>query len=185
MLKDFIQFNDVGAFDLWLQMLLPVNLREKRITSLANMQVCKDRLTACLLEKKMITVGFWFASEVADEPHMTIQPYPYAYQGLPARLYGFWIPQTSKHPLQAEQFLLSALQIPVEQWSKMIDQMGMVAALVDLYSQQSQVIPRSTDQRKILFGESQMLDSLFADPLLLKVQEKKLKPDLYLDSTLL
>lgn len=67
----------------------------------------------------------------------------------------------------------------------MIDQMGMVAALVDLYSQQSQVIPRSTDQRKILFGESQMLDSLFADPLLLKVQEKKLKPDLYLDSTLL
>lgn len=58
MLKDFIQFNDVGAFDLWLQMLLPVNLREKRITSLANMQVCKDRLTACLLEKKMITVGF-------------------------------------------------------------------------------------------------------------------------------
>ena len=106
MLKDFLKYNDYGAFHSRLAMLASPELRKQEFELFDQIPECEGNVMACLIKKGFLAYGFDFFSQVKKELSLKITPYPYSYDGVPVRVYGFWIDVHSERYQLAQQLLL-------------------------------------------------------------------------------
>ena len=182
-LEDFVQFNDVGAFQQWIAMHGSTQaLRQKLRNNIqSSSQFCLQEPIACLLQKKLVGVGRGFASDVSSalKEQFVSHFIPYQYVGLPVRLYGFVVLPGANRAL-VDQFLLEYMDLAFQTSAPFLGS-GMIPVFQNQFSQFCGADTCSLPQELVILENGPAkIEKFFNDKLLQKIIEKKLQPDLYL-----
>ena len=184
MIRDFVVYNDNGAFQNWLEMYraaqeAPLRLLKK----VGKNQICSSSPLLCLVDTWIVSVWFWFFSEGRNFPQLKQIAYPYWYEAASVRMYGFVLNPESQNRSLAEAFLTMYLQMDPLKLRSLLDAQGRYSAFWDVFNQQCQ--EKQTCQSlypiRVLERSEEKVQKILKDALFSKVLEKKMKPDLYLE----
>lgn len=182
-LEDFVQFNDVGAFQQWIAMHGNTQALQQKLLNIiqSSSQFCLQEPIACLLQKKLVGVGRGFASDVSSalKEQFVSHFIPYQYVGLPVRLYGFVVLPGANRAL-VDQFLLDYMDSAFQSSVPFLGS-GMIPVFQNQFTQicgaDTCLLPQ---ELVILENGPAKIEKFLNDKLLQKILEKKLQPDLYL-----
>lgn len=182
-LEDFVQFNDVGAFQQWIAMHGNTQALQQKLLNIiqSSSQFCLQEPIACLLQKKLVGVGRGFASDVSSALKKQFVSHfsPYQYVGLPVRLYGFIVLPGANRTL-TDQFLLDYMDLAFQTSAPFLGS-GMIPVFQNQFTQlcgaDTCLLPQ---ELVILENGPAKIEKFLNDKLLQKIIEKKLQPDLYL-----
>lgn len=182
-LEDFVQFNDVGAFQQWIAMHGNTQALQQKLLNIiqSSSQFCLQEPIACLLQKKLVGVGRGFASDVSSalKEQFVSHFSPYQYVGLPVRLYGFVVLPGANRAL-VDQFLLDYMDRAFQSSVPFLGS-GMIPVFQNQFSQFCGADTCSLPQELVILENGPAkIEKFLNDRLLQKIIEKKLQPDLYL-----
>lgn len=182
-LEDFVQFNDVGAFQQWIAMHSNTQALQQKLLNIiqSSSQFCLQEPIACLLQKKLVGVGRGFASDVSSalKEQFVSHFSPYQYVGLPVRLYGFVVLPGANRAL-VDQFLLDYMDRAFQSSVPFLGS-GMIPVFQNQFSQFCGADTCSLPQELVILENGPAkIEKFLNDRLLQKIIEKKLQPDLYL-----
>lgn len=182
-MQDFIQFNDVGAFQQWVEMngTMP-SLQQKLLTTMqTTSKLCLEEPLGCLLQKQLLGIGRGFASDFSPLLKKQLVSYanPYQYVGSPVRLYGFAVLPDANRAL-VDQFLLEYMDLAFQTSASFLGS-GMIPVFQNQFSQFCGADACSLAQELVILENGPAkIEKFLNDKLLWKVIEKKVQPDLYL-----
>lgn len=182
-LEDFVQFNDVGAFQQWIAMHGNTQALQQKLLNIiqSSSQFCLQEPIACLLQKKLVGVGRGFASDFSSDLKEEFVRHfsPYQYVGLPVRLYGFVVLPGANRAL-TDQFLLDYMDSAFQSSVPFLGS-GMIPVFQNQFTQTCGADACSLPQELVILENGPAkIEKFFNDRLLWKIIEKKLQPDLYL-----
>lgn len=179
-LKDFIQFNDIGAFKMWLKM-NPLNRdQQQKLFQVSN----AFQLWDLLLKRDLLgsVSAFYSTLHWSGFGSFARNWYPYQYEGIPVRLYGFFIPEGWQDRALVEQFLLDYMDWAFEEWDSFLFP-WMIPVFKNQFSKGcwetacNLPLPFSPI---ILKNWDEQIDFFLKDPFFQKLLEEKIQLDLYL-----
>ena len=182
-LEDFVQFNDVGAFQQWIAMHSNTQALQQKLLNIiqSSSQFCLQEPIACLLQKKLVGVGRGFASDVSPalKEQFVSHFNPYQYIGLPVRLYGFVVLPEANRAL-VDQFLLDYMDLAFQTSAPFLGS-GMIPVFQNQFTQICGTEACSLPQELVMLEDGPAkIEKFLNNRLLQKIIEKKLQPDLYL-----
>lgn len=175
LLQELVATNNIGGLrSLIEQTMLPIDA-QRLLKAMASQKDCEGFPEQCLMAKGFLGAGLIFAS-VAREKGLQTLDFP-TQQTRPARLYARWINPDSPQFALAQQFMLTYLQLPADQLQNLAPQSDFLSPFLELQSQNA----LQEQELEIISPLHWLRLKAFPEPLLQKVLEKKLNPDLYLE----
>lgn len=188
---DFIDVNDVWAFSQWIDFTASSQeLQQWLLTSIqSSSDVCKEYPLACLLEKNLLWVAWWFKSDYdkSFENEFTEKWYPYEGKLPFVRLYTLGVAKDSENLAMAYQFILDYMDKAFsEEWRSLAQSVWLVPVFLNEY--QSLCYQDACGLKSnfnILEDGFSKIERFYKDSVFWKVLWKKIQPNLYLVNTLL
>ena len=188
---DFIKVNDIGAFNQWIDFSTSSQeLQQWLLYSVQwNSDLCKKHPLNCLLEKNLLWVAWWFASDYdyEFEDMFLTTKYPYDGESQFVRLYALALDANTENSSMALQFILDYMDYAfAEDTISLSKALWLVPVFQNEFTRNCYQDACGLESKLTILEDGfALINRFFKDSVFWKVVSKKIQPNLYLVNTLL